>query len=52
MKSRKGITTDVLAIILLVIALAAFTILWITWGIKGKALGSNLSSIYDKLWNR
>ena len=52
MKSKKGITTDVLAIILLVVALAAFAVLWITWGAKGKALGSGLASIYDKLWNK
>ena len=50
--SKKGITSDVLAIILLVIALAAFAVLWITWGSKGKTLGSGLSSLYTKIWNK
>jgi len=48
----KGVINETLAIILLIVALAMVVILWLSWGSKGKEVGSGLTHLFDILWNK
>lgn len=49
---KKGVINETLAIVLLIIALAIIVVLWLSWGSKGKEVGSGLTNLFDILWNK
>ena len=44
--SKKGITSEVLVIVLLIVALAAIVVLWLMWSNMGKGILDTLSNLF------